>query len=109
MLKYFSFKLVFDGFLPSGRPSILVAPPHGVFPYGNLLTMLAFPSLFGFPFTGVAASAALTTPIFRQILQCIGVEEASAKCCAKILSEGRTLGVSTGGVAEVFQTEVVDR
>jgi hypothetical protein len=139
MVRYFSFKVVFDGlFLPSGRPSILVAPPHGnphpysnpssysspsaiitstaphnscpvgVFPYGNLLTMLAFPSLFGFPFTGVAASAALTTPIFRQILESIGVEEASAKNCTKVLSEGRTLGVSTGGVAEVFQTQVVD-
>ena len=26
-------------------PQILVAPPHGVFPYGNLLAMLAWPTL----------------------------------------------------------------
>jgi hypothetical protein len=28
---------------PHGRPQILVGPPHGVFPYGNLLSMMAWP------------------------------------------------------------------
>ena len=47
IIRYFSFKVIFDDYVPESTPSILVAPPHGVFPFGNIATMLAFPSLMG--------------------------------------------------------------
>jgi hypothetical protein len=43
MLRYFSFKVVRGGKLPENdleTPVVLVAPPHGVFPFGNILTMI---------------------------------------------------------------------
>ena len=43
------------------RPRILVAPPHGVFPYGNIMAMVAWPCLTGHHFQGLAANSALCT------------------------------------------------
>jgi hypothetical protein len=60
-------KVVFHDYIPKGTRSILVAPPHGVFPFGNIITMLGFPSVMGYSFNGIAASAALRTPVFRQV------------------------------------------
>lgn len=71
MIKYFSFKIVRGGRLPDQdfeRPIVLVAPPHGVFPFGNILTMIGYPMVMGYDFTGLAASAVFRTPIFRQLL-----------------------------------------
>ncbi len=39
-IKYFSFKMVRSEVLPGGKPRILVAPPHGVFPFGNIVTII---------------------------------------------------------------------
>ena len=107
LLRYFSFKGVFTQTLDANRPYILVAPPHGVFPFGNIVTMIAFPSLTGFAFKGLAASSALRMPVFRQLLCAIGVVDASAASATKHLKQGYTLGISTGGVAEVFETNTV--
>ena len=104
ILKYFSFRAVWDDVLVNNRPAIKVAPPHGVFPYGNLLTMSAYPSLFGFSFKGLATSAAVTIPIFKHCLSTIGVISASSKSATSALENGLTIGISTGGVAEVFET-----
>lgn len=105
ILRYFSFKGMFTQLLDYKRPYILVAPPHGVFPFGNIATMIAFPSLCGFPFRGLAASAALRMPVFRQLLSPIGVIDASASSARAALKANHTLGISTGGVAEVFETD----
>jgi 1-acyl-sn-glycerol-3-phosphate acyltransferase len=86
-----------------------VAPPHGVFPYGNLLAKLVWPSLTGHHFHGLAASAALTVPIFKQILKSIGTIDASRQSARKALEQHpHTIGISTGGVAEVFETNAGD-
>jgi hypothetical protein len=85
ILRYFSFKAVFAEPLLENKPYILVAPPHGVFPFGNIVTMIAFPSLMGFSFKGLAASAALRLPIFRQILCTIGAIDASSKSATKVI------------------------
>lgn len=80
LLKYFSFRVIVEeeqptfeephptsGKLPGSsseptqRPRILVAPPHGVFPYGNIVSMFVWPAITGHPFRGLAASAALRT------------------------------------------------
>lgn len=84
VLRYFSFKGIFEEALKSDRPYILVAPPHGVFPFGNIATMIAFPSIMGFSFRALAASAAMRMPIFRQLLCTIGATDASRSNATKV-------------------------
>jgi hypothetical protein len=115
IVKYFSFRFVFEerpplrnDADPNYHPRIMVAPPHGVFPYGNILAMLIWPSLCGDTFRGIASSAALRPPIFKQILRSIGVIDASRDIARKALEKGESLGISTGGVAEVFETNEDD-
>lgn len=110
-IHYFSYRFVFEDRPPKKdlkdpnyRPRIMVAPPHGVFPYGNLLAMVAWPSLCGSHFRGLAASSALRPPIFKQIMRSMGVIDASRHIARKALEDGDSLGISTGGVAEVFET-----
>ena len=111
LCKYFSYSMIYeerplhpDPKNEKYHPTIMVAPPHGVFPYGNLLTMISFPAIFGFPFRGLASSAALRPPIFKQVMRSIGVIDASRHIARKALEGGESLGISTGGVAEIFLT-----
>eukprot|EP01031_Cornospumella_fuschlensis_P044562 gene44562-54498_t len=106
IIKYFSYKGIYEERLPRGKPYILVAPPHGVFPYGNIATMIAYPSLAGYSMRALAASAALTLPIWKQLLGTIGAVDASRKSAEKVLTSNLTLGISTGGVAEIFDTDL---
>lgn len=113
VIKYFSFRFIFEERPkcpsdPNYRPWIMVAPPHGVFPYGNLLAMLVWPSLNGSTFRGLASSSALRPPIFKQILRSMGVIDASRTVARKTLEDGHSIGISTGGVAEVFETNADD-
>jgi 1-acyl-sn-glycerol-3-phosphate acyltransferase len=123
VLKYFSFRFILidrpptqtpcgaqhEKDPPTLRPQILVAPPHGVFPYGNLLAMLVWPSLTGHHFIGLAASMALRVPVFKQILRGMGVVDASRQTARKALEQFPfTIGISTGGVAEVFENNKSD-
>jgi hypothetical protein len=48
----------------------------------------------GFSFRGLAASAALRTPIFRQILITIGAIDASSDSARKALENKHTIGDS---------------
>lgn len=80
-----------------------------MFDVGNIITMIAFPSTMGHSFRGLAASAALLTPIFRQFLGTIGCIDASASVAKKTLERNKTIGISTGGVAEVFETNNKDQ
>jgi hypothetical protein len=97
-------KAIWHDAFENNRPAIKVAPPHGVFPYGNLLTMISYPSIFGFSFKGLAASAAVSIPIFKHCLGTIGAISASNKSATSALEKNLTIGISTGGVAEVFET-----
>jgi 2-acylglycerol O-acyltransferase 2 len=113
--RYFSFRFICEerpphpeADNPNYHPRIMVAPPHGVFPYGNILSMLVFPALFGHTFRGLASSAALRPPIFKQVLRSIGVIDASRNVARKALERKESLGISTGGVAEVFETNAND-
>jgi 1-acyl-sn-glycerol-3-phosphate acyltransferase len=113
--RYFSFRFVYEEQPPAVelhnekyRPRIMVAPPHGVFPYGNILSMIVFPPIFGQTFRGLASSAALRPPVFKQVLRSIGVIDASREVARKALEEKQSLGISTGGVAEVFETNEDD-
>ena len=66
--------------------------------------MMAFPFTLGYTFRGLASSAALKTPIFKQMLSVIGVIDAGKSSCLKALNQNLTLGISSGGVTEVFET-----
>lgn len=91
--------------LNNKQSQICVAPPHGVFPYGNILAMLIYPSLTGYYFHGLAASAALRVPFSKQILSLLGVLDASRETAVNaLLQYPYTIGISTGGVAEIFET-----
>lgn len=76
-----------------------------VFPFGNIMTMLSFPIFQGFSFRGAAASSALQMPVFRQLLRGIGAVDASRPSLTKNLNDKKIVGISTGGVAEVFETD----
>lgn len=104
VVKYFSFRFIHETRIDSSQVYIFVAPPHGVFPYGNVLSMLVFPASMGFPFKGLAASSALRVPIFKQVLGSIGIIDASRATATCALREGHSIGISTGGVREVFET-----
>lgn len=113
--KYFSFRFIIEERPahpePKNKnyhPGIYVAPPHGVFPYGNILSMLGFPALFGHTFRGLASSAALRPPIFKQVLRAIGIVDASRHVARNTLEGGESIGISTGGVAEIFFTNDED-
>jgi len=71
--------------------------------------MLAWPSLTGHHFQGLAANSALRVPIFKQVLRGMGVIDASRSSARRALQEyPYTIGISTGGVAEVFETNAGD-
>ena len=71
--------------------------------------MLAWPSFCGHHFLGLAANSALRVPIFKQILRSMGVIDASRASARKALEAWpHTIGISTGGVAEVFETNAED-
>jgi len=122
--KYFSYRIVFGegttlmiqediGRLTkataSARPQIFVAPPHGVYPYGSILAILIWPVLTGHHFFGLSASAALRVPLMRQVLQAIGCINAGREYARHALEHWPyTIGISTGGVAEVFETNAKD-
>jgi hypothetical protein len=92
---------VFHPLIPSISRSV---SRLGVFPYGNICAMICFPSIMGFSFNGLASSAVFRTPVLRHFLGWIGVIDASAPSAGKALKNGRTVGISTGGVAEIFET-----
>lgn len=104
MLKYWSWSFIIEEFPSPHRPRILVGPPHGVFPYGCLMTMLCYNSLCGQYCRGLAARMAVAVPIFKQIMRSVGIVDANRTTARRVLEKPSTLGISTGGVAEIFET-----
>ena len=104
LYRYFSMQLVIQDIqsLHSIQPRIAAASPHGVFPYGNLLLVLGWRLWAGHAIVGLASSAALRPPLFRQELQAMGVQNASRETCRAALAQNATVGINPGGVAEVF-------
>jgi len=43
LLKYFSYRGLWNHYIPTDKPSILVVPPHGLFPFGSILGLLSVP------------------------------------------------------------------
>jgi hypothetical protein len=103
-LKYFSHRGIWKENLPQDRPSIIVAPPHGVFPFGSLLACISVPRIVGLYIRGLAADALLNIPLIGTRMKALGLVSASKHVAKKMLLDGWSLGVSSGGIAEIFET-----
>jgi hypothetical protein len=57
LFKYFSLKMCWDEEIDPKGQYIFVAPPHGVMPMGNLLTVHAMRNLNGLDFRGLTTDA----------------------------------------------------
>eukprot|EP00002_Diphylleia_rotans_P012060 TRINITY_DN2365_c0_g1_i7.p1 TRINITY_DN2365_c0_g1~~TRINITY_DN2365_c0_g1_i7.p1 ORF type:complete len:252 (+),score=39.28 TRINITY_DN2365_c0_g1_i7:77-832(+) len=105
MFKYFSFKGISPGKdLDPKKSYIFVAPPHGVIPLGNLLAIQSIYVAYGFTFHGMVASVVLQIPMLRNFVNWWGAVDASRHIAKKKLDRGESLGLSTGGIAELFET-----
>lgn len=107
LIKYFSFKGIWEGKFNLSKPYILVAPPHGVFPFGNLLTMFIWPRLTQSFIKGLGASALFKAPLFKHIFTWVGAIDASWENAYKNLLQG-PIGVSPGGIAEIYEVNNSD-
>jgi len=103
-LKYFSHRGIWKENLPQDRPSIIVAPPHGVFPFGSLLACISVPRIVGLYIRGLAADALLNIPLIGARMKALGLVSAAKNVAKKMLLDGWSLGVSSGGIAEIFET-----
>jgi hypothetical protein len=105
MLKYFSYRGVWRSYPDHTTPFIGVGPPHGLFPFGALAGALAIPRFGGYHIRGIAASAVLSVPIIGNLLKIIGCVDASRHVVRSYLHEGHIIGISSGGIAEIFETD----
>jgi 1-acyl-sn-glycerol-3-phosphate acyltransferase len=62
------------------------------------------PRTGGFNFKGLTASAVINSPIIRQVITWIGGIDASKEVAGAALKSGWTIGIPSGGIAEIFET-----
>nr|ATB53138.1 diacylglycerol acyltransferase [Nannochloropsis oceanica strain IMET1] len=108
IFKYFSLKMASDAPLDSAGRYIFVAPPHGVLPMGNLMTVHAMKACGGLEFRGLTTDVALRLPLFRHYLGAIGTIAATRHVAKQYLDKGWSIGISSGGVAEIFEVNNKD-
>ena len=70
----------------------------------SLLAVLSVPRITGMYLRGLAADALLRIPIVGTRLRALGLTSASRDNARKMLRDGWALGVSSGGIAEIFET-----
>ena len=107
-LKYFSYRAIWKETLPPDIPYICVTPPHGLFPIGGLLGVFAMPRFTGFFGRGIAATAVLNVPVLGNLLRSLGCIDASRQSCDRFLQGGSSIGISSGGIAEIFETNTIN-
>lgn len=86
LMKYFSFRVVVhnDAYITKRKLFIVACPPHGVFPFGNILALITFPFIFGFSLRGLAANSALHVPIMGQLMRSFGVISANNEVAEEV-------------------------
>lgn len=103
LLHYFSFRIAWETNQDPPPRSILFAPPHGIFPYGCVLTILFYRIFIRRPILGCAASVTFFIPIARTFYNAIGIFPATREEITNALQQDDIVGVCPGGVAEIFQ------
>jgi len=102
---YFSIKGLWEEALePEKHTYILVGVPHGVFPFGNMLYLAFWEAFANFHFSGAAASVLYHIPIMRHVLLWMGCITADYQDIHKALSSRKSVGLSSGGIAELFES-----
>lgn len=104
-LKYFSYRTIWKTTVPADGTYIGVSPPHGLFPFGGILGVFAMPRFAGFCARGAAASVVLKIPVIGAFLTSIGCVPASREVLSKHLTRGESIGISSGGIAEIFESD----
>jgi hypothetical protein len=84
MLKYFSYRIVYSSKLKQEQSHLIVAPPHGVLPLGNLLAITFMHSYLGFDLHGVAASMVFRLPVMKSFFVWLGCIDASSQTMSKV-------------------------
>ena len=103
-LKYFNYRAIWKETLEPTRRFICVTPPHGLFPIGGILGIFAMPRFTGLFGHGIAATAVLNVPVLGNLLKLLGCIDASKESCVNTLEKGGSIGISSGGIAEIFET-----
>jgi hypothetical protein len=110
-VRYVSFQVITeDGASPSQDydfkkdQAILAFAPHGIVPFS--LGMAAIPAMakeyFG-SFRLVAATATRLLPLMRSVMVYCNDVDASRNPIDKVLAQGESIGISPGGIAEMFE------
>lgn len=107
-LKYFSYRGVWRTTIPPNKRFIVITPPHGLFPFGGILGILAIPRFAGFFPRGLAASVILRIPFVGNLLQFMGVIDAAKANVIEHLQHDEVIGISSGGIAEIFETNAAE-
>jgi hypothetical protein len=63
-----------------------------------------FKRFAGYHVRGIAANAILMIPVIGDLLTMIGIVSASRDNCKRHLENGSIIGISSGGIAEIFET-----
>jgi 1-acyl-sn-glycerol-3-phosphate acyltransferase len=108
LIRYFSMKVITEAPILPDKQYIFIAPPHGYLPIGNLLMML-FSRTMGFTLKGLLASSMLHLPVVRNLLTMVGCVDAGKSSALKTLSKGNNLGISSGGIAEMFENHPLSK
>ena len=95
-------------FDPRSSPVIYAFVPHGIFPFGLAFSCLperGYGQTWGL-FRPVVATATRLFPLVRTFIDWMGGVDASRQAVSFALESGRDrrLGISPGGIAEIFET-----
>lgn len=81
---------------------------HFIISFFRRQSVVSVPRSSGLMVRGICASVLLYIPFVGNVLRVCGLIDASKKCCVKHLQEGWPIGISSGGIAEIFETNVAD-
>lgn len=87
-------------------PAIFAFIPHGIFPFGlafSCLPQSGYENTWG-PFRPVVATATKLFPLVRTLIAWMGGIDASRNAVADALRTEPRIGISPGGIAEMFES-----
>jgi len=107
---YFPISVIFDGDgLKANKQYIFGVHPHGIHCWP--LNVFAFHSsdfyqkMKGMKMTGVAATVMFKIPVVRELFLLMGYRDAGRRTCQKVLEQGGSLYICTGGESESLATK----
>lgn len=99
-------EIVHPGFDLKSSPAMFAFIPHGIFPFGLAFSCLperGYTNTWG-PFRPVVATATKLFPFVRTLISWMGGVDASRNSVSRALKTHQRIGISPGGIAEMFET-----